>query len=167
MLGETPRAAVRVLSVVSELHARGYQELRISPGMSGSGMYWRVAVAPARWIDPRTMLLTAEDVPAARYTTGQEKRYFDWTDAESATVTRLADLFSERFPRILAESRGRDWSYAGWYLEMLGHARRGHFPVAYADWYSPPPPDELSMTSVEGARGDSPSAFPRPPAPTS
>jgi hypothetical protein len=31
-----------------------------------------------------------------------------------------------------------DWPYAGWYVQMLGLAERGAFPIAYADWFGKP-----------------------------
>ncbi len=47
---------------------------------------------------------------------------------------------------------GRDWAYAGWYVEMLGLAERGCLPIAYADWY-PGEQDErwLTMTCSQHA----------------
>ena len=43
----TGRRAQRILSMVGELHKLGLQRLRISPGMSPSGLYWRCAITPA------------------------------------------------------------------------------------------------------------------------
>ena len=41
------RAYRKVLRMVSELHVRGYQRIRIEPGMAASGAAWRCAMAPA------------------------------------------------------------------------------------------------------------------------
>ena len=71
---------------------------------------------------------------AAHYSSGQNNEYFGWTDAKEDTVQQLAQKFIERFPDIVAASRGDDWNYAGWYVSMVGHAEREHFPIAYADW---------------------------------
>ena len=38
---------LRILQGVRVLHQRGYRRTRILPGMSSSGMYWRVAIAGA------------------------------------------------------------------------------------------------------------------------
>jgi len=51
-------------------------------------------------------------------------------------------MFVERFPTIAARSVGEDWPYAGWYVQMLGVAESGHFPMAFNDW------DDLSGAPV-------------------
>lgn len=51
-------------------------------------------------------------------------------------------MFVERFPTIAERSLGEDWPYAGWYVEMLGVAESGHFPMAFNDW------DDLSAAPV-------------------
>jgi hypothetical protein len=61
--------------------------------------------------------------------------YFTWRDAKKDSATALAKKFKERFPEITELGWGRDWEYAGWYVEMLGFAERGIFPVAYGDYY--------------------------------
>jgi hypothetical protein len=45
-----------------------------------------------------------------------------------------ADTFLERFPRLCDAGRGADWLYASWFVEMLGIAEGGWFPVSYADY---------------------------------
>jgi hypothetical protein len=82
-------------------------------------------------------------------TTGQDNEYFGWADARDDTVQQLAARFLERFPEIARLGRGRDWPYAGWYVEMLGFAERGAFPVSYADWLGAPDAGRLSTTGSE------------------
>jgi len=36
-----------VLRLVTELHVRGYQRVRIAPGMAPSGVHWRCAITPS------------------------------------------------------------------------------------------------------------------------
>lgn len=66
--------------------------------------------------------------PIALYTTGMEKRYFDWSDTAGKTASQLADMFIERFPEIARAGRGRDWMYAGWFAEMLHLTYPDHVP---------------------------------------
>ncbi|GLC27763.1 hypothetical protein [Roseisolibacter agri] len=138
------RRGQRVLSMVHELHKRGYQRLRVMPGMSPSGGYWRCNVTPASNI-LRTHGAMARDFTAltAHYTSGMENEYFGWQDARTDSARVLADKFVERFPEIAAAAVGRDWAYVGWYTEMLGIAEQGYLPVAYADWWDPLPPGIL------------------------
>jgi len=53
----------------------------------------------------------------------------------------LATKFIERFPKIAKAGLGEDWEYAGWYVQMLGFAERGEFPLAYSDCYEDLIPD--------------------------
>lgn len=72
----------KVLRMVAELHVRGFQRLRIAPGMSASGCYWRCSVTPVTnisiWHGAR---LVSYDTLAAHYSTGSEREYFGWKDA--------------------------------------------------------------------------------------
>jgi hypothetical protein len=148
-LHQTQQAALNVLRMVHELHKRGYQRLRIVPGMSASGMHWRVTILP------RARVLRGHGAmshdwtwggPEPFYTSGQDSEYFGWNDAVEDGPAELADKFLARFPAIAEAARGSDWAYAGWYLEMLAKAQVGEFPVAYADWYEDPDPRWLATT---------------------
>src|SRR3954468_22584387 len=97
----------KVLRMLAELHVRGFQRLRIAPGMSGSGCHWRCSITPATNISCRHgARMRSWDLLAAHYTTGQERKYFGWEDASHVTPSRLAELFVERFPAIAEAGRG-------------------------------------------------------------
>jgi hypothetical protein len=152
------RRALRVLRMVHELHKLGYQRLRIVPGMSPSGCHWRCSVTHiGNILKAHGAMYQHFDRDMAHYSSGQMNEYFGWLDAHQATVRQLAARFLERFPEIARQGHGLDWSYAGWYVQMLGFAERGAFPVAYADWYHDPDPRWLPTT----ARTDS--GLPMPP----
>lgn len=133
------RHAQRVLLIVHELHKRGYQRLRISPGMSPSGMHWRCTITPVSNILVFDGAMTRDYDVGAHYSTADENIFFGWQDAREDTARALATKFIERFPEIVSAGKGSDWSYAGWYVQMLGFAEQGAFPVAYADWYGDKP----------------------------
>ena len=127
-----------VLLLVEELHTRGYERLRISPGMSPSGAYWRCSITHIGNISRHNGAMIASfDADAAFYTTGQEAAYFGWEDAAQDTVSQLADKFIERFPEICAKGKGSDTNYATWYRDMLSLTEPNGFPVAYADYDLP------------------------------
>ena len=147
------RRCQRVLLMVHELHKLGYQRLRISPGLSPSGAYWRCVVTPASNILTTHGALTREYfLHTARYTSGSEAAYFDWADAKRDTARELARKFILRFPTIAEQAQGRDHEYVGWYVEMLGLAERGALPIAYADWYGDPDPRYLSTSGSDDVR---------------
>ncbi len=124
-----------ILMMVSELHVRGYQCLRIAPGMAPSGCYWRCSITPASNISIRHgAMLVSWDELAAHYSSSSEREYFGWTDVSNLTASRLAARFIERCPDIVAAGRGSDWLYSGWFQEMLGITYPDVFPIAYADW---------------------------------
>lgn len=140
------RRALRVLRLVHELHKHGFQLLRIAPGMSASGCYWRCAIThKANILRSHGAMLSDEERLVAHHTSGQANEYFGWTDATDDTVQQLATKFTERFADIVDASRGDDWEYAGWYVRMLGYAEREMFPVAYADWHEEPDPRFLPL----------------------
>jgi hypothetical protein len=82
----------------------------------------------------------------AHYSSAQDNAYFGWEDAYQDTARQLAGKFLERFPAIARKGQGVDWLYTGWYVQILGLAERGIFPVAYADWYREPDPRWLPTT---------------------
>jgi len=128
----------KVLLMVSELHVRGYQRLRIVPGWAPSGLYWRCAITPVTNIlkSNGALMYSHEDELSARYTSGQKRSYFGWEDAGHLTPSKMANLFIKRFPRIAEMGKGSDWMYAGWYIEMLHLTYPDGFPVAYGDYLS-------------------------------
>jgi hypothetical protein len=132
----------KVLVMVLELHLRGFQRLRIEPAIAPSGVHWRCAIAPASLFSERKGARLAEaawDSPlVARYTTGQQDRYFDWPDLRPTTTpSGLANRFVDRFPAIVEAGRGADWAYTGWYVEMLHLTYPDLVPYTIADWDYP------------------------------
>ena len=80
------RRAVRVLSMVGELHKRGYQRLRVMPYMAPSGLAWRCTIAAA-YLSYRNHGAILNEIGAfddgnqastdiARYTSGQRQPLF-------------------------------------------------------------------------------------------
>ena len=127
------------MGMVHELHKQGWQKIRIHSGLSASGCYWRCAIF-ADGLKPSQQAKYYKKIgPAnlvAHYTTGLDRQYFEWPDCEHDTARQLAQKFLERFPRICELGRGRDWAYAGWFSELLGHAELGRFPLSYWDGMS-------------------------------
>lgn len=143
----TLRRSLRLLSMVAELHKAGYQRLRIAAGMSPSGCYWRCHITPMDNVLANGWEPLDWANGLASYTTGDEDRYFGWSDAPGKSARQLAQLFLERFPDLARRGTGRDRPYAGWFVGMLGAAESGRLPVFFADWdldpvdaEMPPPP---------------------------
>ena len=161
LTGAVYRRAQRVLAMVHELHKAGYQQLRICPGMSPSGCYWRVAIThKGNILKAHGAMIADYEKDAAHYTSGQDNLYFDWRDAQNDTARQLAQKFIDRFSGICTKGRGLDHEYAGWYVQMLGFSERGIFPCSYADYQVDHP--RWMSTTGEGA-SDETSGLPYPP----
>lgn len=148
------RRAARVLAMVHELHKAGYQRIRILPYLSPSGGHWRCTITPSANVadDGFHLIDDSGTRLVARYTTGQDNRYFDWPGSENCSARELAARFLEEFPDIARGGAGRDWMYAGWLTDVLGRAESGRAEdllYLMADWeipdgelrrWRPPPP---------------------------
>lgn len=149
-MDETHRRCLRMLRMVHELHKRGHQRIRICPGVAPRGADWRCTVTHAGNI-LKSHGGVALDIHSdtIHYGAVQDAEYFGWRDARSDTVVKLADRFLERCPEIARVGLGRDWPYVGWYVEMLGLAERGAFPIAYHPSYGPIDTGWLPTTVLE------------------
>jgi hypothetical protein len=138
-----PRRYRKVLLMVAELHLRGYQRIRISPGLNASGTSWRCNVVPISLMLKSNgavmnwQLGLEHEEQWAKYSSAMEANYFDLVTTPATTPSGLARRFIEKYPNIVELGRGSDWRYAGWYVEMLHLTYPNAFPIAYADFPLP------------------------------
>jgi 8-oxo-dGTP diphosphatase len=127
--------ARRLLQMVAVLHQRGFESLRIMPGMSASGCHWRTALAPASLFEPRNGAMLPSDAyhRFPRYTTGEGMGAFGWMDAAALTLDDLADRFESEHAAMLQECRPPDPEYVQWYQEMLDATQPLGLVIAYWD----------------------------------
>lgn len=130
--------------MVCELHKLGYQRLRVMPYFHP--LAWRLAIGP---VEQFTILNGAfapdADPSLVTYSSASGNSYFDWKDANADTARQIAEKFIERFADVAERGRGRDWAYAGWLSELLGHLERtATLPFVMEEFYSTPP-DELQF----------------------
>src|SRR5690606_18481848 len=116
------------------LHERGYQRLRLSSGISPTGLNWRYSVAPADHVGPNGYQLRPGHYPGTAFgTTRGDDAPFGWDDAEGLDPDQLAELFPERFPAVAAAGRGSDPEYAAWLARTLEACRSDGAPVMYGE----------------------------------
>jgi hypothetical protein len=149
------------------------------PFMSPSGMHWRCWIGPAMLFYRNHGAVLSEEAAAmpdngepqetamvARYTSGQDNRYFGWTDAEQDAARLLADKLLERFKVLAACGKGWDYAYAGWYQRLLGLAEEGWLPVVISD-YNPVSFDRIPLDDMRPAEwrrsNEEPPVLPLPP----
>jgi hypothetical protein len=133
----------RLLHMVRELHAMGYEQLRIAPNVAPSGLFWRLSICAASNTRPEHGAAIRDFHQAAHYSSGGLKKYFDWDDAANDSPRELARKFVERFPDLAEAGKGSDPEYVRWYEEMLRVTEPDGLPYAFADW--PAPTDRLNI----------------------
>ena len=146
------RRTGRVVAMVHELHKAGYQRLRISPGLSPSGLHWRCPITCAANVDADGFSVMDTSRAGGLFLpyTSADPGYFGWPGAETLSARELAARLLRECPVLAQAGLGRDLPYAGWLTEVLGvveHGDMGRYPVLYADFpldldarCVPPPP---------------------------
>ncbi len=140
-------AAQKLLRMVAELHRRGFQRLRIAPGLAPSGLYWRCALVPANRMDPAHG--AAEQVGnllAARYSTSEDYHYFGWNDGEKMSAPEMAESFVRTFTAVCEQALGADPVYANWFISVVHAADAGALPIAFSDAAPTKVAEQLSTT---------------------
>lgn len=123
-----------LLDVVAELHGRGYQYLRIAPGLSPSGTHWRCEVASvADFRSDHGALLHSDCTQRLQFDPTRLLRGAATIDPTSS-VAAIATQFVADFPNIANACLGADLAYVRWFSEMLAMIRPDALPFAYADY---------------------------------
>ena len=135
--------ALRFLQMVGELHKLGFERIRITPGLSPSGIFWRCSITHSQNVQEDGWQPIDYDNDTENYGIGQGDEYFRWPDAPGKTPPELAAMFIERFMEIAAKGKGSDPSYVSWFNGMLERAEQGHLPVFFADYPLEHKPGEL------------------------
>ena len=129
---ETP---LRILQGVRKLHQRGYHGTRILPGMSPSGMHWRVSVTASDNLhDTDGYADVRERDLAINYTTGAGTEFAGSQVTVTTSPDMVADVVLFALPTLSTDSR--DPGYVRWYEELMQLVERdGALPIAYADYF--------------------------------
>ncbi|WP_137843778.1 O-acetyl-ADP-ribose deacetylase [Microbacterium sp. 2FI] len=115
--------AVRILQAVRVLHERGYHRVRIHPGMSASGMYWRTQAGDLA--DPRAQVA---------YTTGAVNEFLGRHVDALTPRAELADAMLAAMPTL--EPLADDPAYVAWYAGLLARVEQTYGrPISYADYF--------------------------------
>lgn len=143
-------AALKLLRMVAELHARGFQRLRIAPGLAPAGGDWRCALVPASRMDPAHG--AGEQVGnllAARYSTSEDYHFFGWNDGAKMSIKEMAESFVRTFTTVCEQALGPDPVYANWFLSVVHAAEHGALPVAFSEASHPSVDERLATTQAD------------------
>ncbi len=154
------RRALRLLRMISILHGKGFQGLRIFPMHTGAGAY-RFYVFPATYAD-ETGLFYKQKMPSnlmAGHSNSDHETYFGF-DGTGLSAHEIALKFIEEFPVLIDQANMVDYAYAGWFMTMLAHCEYGFLPMVHeSSGFSP---SEIPMIAIDG---DERLSFPLPPHP--
>jgi hypothetical protein len=92
-LAKPNRNALRAYLMLRVLHKRGFQQLRVIPGMSPSGMHYRTGITFATNVARDHGARGVDFELVARNTSANDAALFKWRDASGAKVSTLADSF--------------------------------------------------------------------------
>jgi O-acetyl-ADP-ribose deacetylase (regulator of RNase III) len=113
---------LRILQGVGTLHRRGYHRIRLTPGLSPSGLYWRASIKHADATENQI-----------NYSSSQGSDFMGHTVDLSATADSVADVILEAMPT--AVSNADDTEYADWFAGLLARVEELiQLPIAYADF---------------------------------
>jgi hypothetical protein len=130
-LPEDQKPTLRVFLMLEELHRRGYEQLRLVPGMSSSGLAYRSSISPAVNVSVTNGALAVDHELVAAHTSANGDALFQWADAAESSIAELARMFIRRYPKLAKLGRAPDPSYVSWFKTAAEFARRGDFPIAY------------------------------------
>lgn len=137
---------MRILQGVRVLHQRGYHSARILPGLSASGMYWRVTIAPA--VDLAVGDFGPRDQDSRLfYTTGAGREFAGSRVDINTTPDIVADLIAAALPALTAAND--DPTYAEWYVGLMRLVEEHDaLPIAYADYFDATPGWEIGSSGI-------------------
>lgn len=148
------KTPLRLLQAVRVLHERGYHGVRVLPGMSGSGIWWRIAIAPANSFpdNPQQPILLPGSA-SVNYSTAARTQVGQGQVTALTSAAEAADLLLAELPELATKQK--DEEYVIWFQALLAVCEGvSGLPIAYADWYTAPAGWVISGTQI---------VFPYPP----
>lgn len=127
---------LRILQGIRVLHRRGHRQIRIHPGISPSGMYWRVAITTVANLTHGDFWKVRNEDAVIRYTTGAESAFAGFEVTAATKPETVADLIARSLPS--AGPLSDDPAYAAWFdglMELVERVNR--LPIAYDDYFDP------------------------------
>lgn len=128
---ETHISAYEIIMLVHELHQRGYEQLRLLPGMSASGCYWRWSIYPKILMWDNDIMEHHNDYIPFKCMDGSTD--FEYPRADMPKVS--VEDFIRGNENFIELSKAKDEEYVRWFSQIVEHAARKDFPIAYSEWF--------------------------------
>lgn len=117
----------KILYVAGNLHKKGYQNLRIIPSLSPSGLSWRCS------------FITIKQGRIINVYASTWLQDFDGINEKEIelSIEELTNLFIEKENDFLQNCKGKNEEYVQWFERVLQILKAEELPYAYADYFSP------------------------------
>jgi O-acetyl-ADP-ribose deacetylase (regulator of RNase III) len=123
---------IRILQGIQVLHQRGYHRVRALPGMSASGVYWRVAIATADSLSEESLCM-GDGESAISYSSGGLTEFAGGEVTVTTSPETVADLILDALPG--AAPTADDPEYVCWFADLMQLVEStGRPPIAYDDY---------------------------------
>lgn len=122
--------ACDVVLILHELHQRGYEQLRLHCGWSPNGLSWRWNIYPKCLMGKDASWEQHDDYTPIDCPHGSvvcPKCEVDYSSA--------ADVLLRSASEFLELGKLPDDDYIRWYSQLVEHAKRGEFPVAFSEYF--------------------------------
>ena len=117
----------KVLFVARELHKRGFENLRIVPSLSPSGLSWRCSFIT---------IVNREEMNVFASLWLQSNYEYQNKEIE-LNIEELTDNFMKKERNFLENCRGKNEEYVKWFGNILQKLEPEELPYAFADYFSP------------------------------
>ena len=123
-------SAYEVIMIVHELHQRGYEQLRLFPGISPNGMCWRWMIYPKQLMQDNRFEHHGDCTPfeCLRGSTGA-------AFPEEGQNLKTADDFIRGNEDFVNLAKGEDKAYVEWFEQIVEHAKNKDFPIAFEEFF--------------------------------
>lgn len=124
-------SAYEIIKFVHELHSRGYEQLRLLPGMSPNGCCWRWMIYPKVLMKNDCLFEQHGDCTPFNCLHGSTGEAHP---EEGRDLIPIDHIFEEN--RAYFElAYGKDEEYVEWFNEIVKHAENDDYPIAFADMF--------------------------------
>lgn len=144
-----PEVLPKVLDAVQVLHERGFQQVRILPGLSASGFHWRMEIGALLrdgWTAPYGLDAQNHEriLVSSAVNFEIDGNRFDGT----STVEDFADFIAKK---LKLDSEFEDPNYVAWYTKLLELVEaEDSLPIAYWDYSTKDDPWRVGKSKLPG-----------------
>lgn len=117
----------KILFIAKNLHAKGYQNLKVIPSLSSSGVYWRCSFTSSEKNQDFDIIVS--NWLQNKFDVSIEKIQLD--------LSELTEVFIKENKEFLTTCLGKNEEYVQWFKNMLEILQDEELPYAFADYFGP------------------------------